>query len=315
MRLFVEEKVGGSTPLSRPKDKYMANMNNKNIKLAIQKGGRLTDDTLEFLRKAGLEFESYTQKLFSTCRNFPLEIVYVRDDDIPDYVASGSVDIGILGQNLLYEERPANVKKLLNLRYGFCALTLAVPKESTVQSLEDLSGKTIATTYPNSTKDFFKKNNIKVETIKISGSVEIAPALGVGQAIADLTSTGSTLILNDLRPLARIYESEAVLIANAKSAAQEGKRDLLDKLLTRFKGVLSAQNYKYVMMNAPAEILPKLKKITPGLKSPTISPLAKDGWLSVQTVIKEDTFWETIEKLKGVGASGIIVLPIEKMIL
>lgn len=311
----MEEKVGGSTPLSRPKDKYMANMNNKNIKLAIQKGGRLTDDTLDFLRKAGLEFESYTQKLFSTCRNFPLEIVYVRDDDIPDYVASGSVDIGILGQNLLYEERPANVKKLLNLRYGFCALTLAVPKESTVQSLEDLSGKTIATTYPNSTKDFFKKNNIKVETIKISGSVEIAPALGVGQAIADLTSTGSTLILNDLRPLARIYESEAVLIANAKSAAQEGKRDLLDKLLTRFKGVLSAQNYKYVMMNAPAEILPKLKKITPGLKSPTISPLAKEGWLSVQTVIKEDTFWETIEKLKNVGASGIIVLPIEKMIL
>lgn len=311
----MEEKVGGSTPLSRPKDKYMANMNNKNIKLAIQKGGRLTDDTLDFLRKAGLEFESYTQKLFSTCRNFPLEIVYVRDDDIPDYVASGSVDIGILGQNLLYEERPANVKKLLNLRYGFCALTLAVPKESTVQSLEDLNGKTIATTYPNSTKDFFKKNNIKVETIKISGSVEIAPALGVGQAIADLTSTGSTLILNDLRPLVRIYESEAVLIANANSATQEGKRDLLDKLLTRFKGVLSAQNYKYVMMNAPAEILPKLKKITPGLKSPTISPLAKEGWLSVQTVIKEDTFWETIEKLKNVGASGIIVLPIEKMIL
>lgn len=311
----MEEKVGGSTPLSRPKEKYMANMNNKNIKLAIQKGGRLTDDTLDFLRKAGLEFESYTQKLFSACRNFPLEIVYVRDDDIPDYVASGSVDIGILGQNLLYEERPANVKKLLNLRYGFCALTLAVPKESTVQSLEDLSGKTIATTYPNSTKDFFKKNNIKVETIKISGSVEIAPALGVGQAIADLTSTGSTLILNDLRPLARIYESEAVLIANAKSAAQEGKRDLLNKLLTRFKGVLSAQNYKYVMMNAPAEILPKLKKITPGLKSPTISPLAKDGWLSVQTVIKEDTFWETIERLKSAGASGIIVLPIEKMIL
>lgn len=311
----MEEKVGGSTPLSRPKEKYMANMNNKNIKLAIQKGGRLTDDTLDFLRKAGLEFESYTQKLFSTCRNFPLEIVYVRDDDIPDYVASGSVDIGILGQNLLYEERPSNVKKLLNLRYGFCALTLAVPKESTVQSLEDLSGKTIATTYPNSTKDFFKKNNIKVETIKISGSVEIAPALGVGQAIADLTSTGSTLILNDLRPLARIYESEAVLIANANSARQEGKRDLLDKLLIRFKGVLSAQNYKYVMMNAPAEILPKLKKITPGLKSPTISSLAKEGWISVQTVIKEDTFWETIEKLKSVGATGIIVLPIEKMIL
>jgi ATP phosphoribosyltransferase len=290
-------------------------MNDKSIKLAIQKGGRLTDDTLDFLRKAGLDFESYRQKLFSTCRNFPLEIVFVRDDDIPDYVASGSVDIGILGQNLLYEERPANVKKLLNLRYGFCALTLAVPKESDVQTLNDLSGMTIATTYPNSTKNFFKKNGVAVETIKISGSVEIAPTLGVAQAIADLTSTGSTLTLNDLRPLMKIYDSEAVLIVNKKSAATESKKILLDKLMTRFKGVLSAKDYKYVMMNAPAEILPKLKKITPGLKSPTISPLAKEGWLSVQTVIKEDTFWETIEKLKSVGASGIIVLPIEKMII
>jgi ATP phosphoribosyltransferase len=290
-------------------------MNNKNIKLAIQKDGRLTDDTLDFLRKAGLEFESYTQKLFSTCRNFPLEIVFVRDDDIPDYVASGSVDIGVLGQNLLYEERPANVKKLLNLRYGFCTLTLAVPKESIVQTLKDLSGKTIATTYPNSTKAFFKKNGLSVETIKINGSVEIAPTLGVAQAIADLTSTGSTLTLNDLRPLMKIYDSEAVLIINAKSASIESKKALLDKLMIRFKGVLSAQNYKYVMMNAPAEILPKLKKITPGLKSPTVASLAKEGWLSVQTVIKEDAFWETIEKLRSAGASGIIVLPIEKMIL
>jgi ATP phosphoribosyltransferase len=293
----------------------MANMNNKSLKLAIQKSGRLTDDTLDFLRKAGLEFESYTQKLFSTCRNFPLEIVYVRDDDIPDYVASGSVDIGVLGQNLLYEERPANVRKLLNLRYGFCALTLAVPKESEVQTLSDLSGMTIATTYPNSTRDFFKKNGISIETIKINGSVEIAPTLGVAQAVADLTSTGSTLTLNDLRPLMKIYDSEAVLIVNGKSASSENKKVLLDKLMTRFNGVLSAKNYKYVMMNAPEEILPKLKKITPGLKSPTISPLAKEGWISVQTVIKEDTFWETIEKLKSDGASGIIVLPIEKMIL
>jgi ATP phosphoribosyltransferase len=293
----------------------MTYMNSKSIKLAIQKGGRLTDETLDFLQKAGLDFESYRQKLFSTCRNFPLEIIYVRDDDIPDYVASGSVDIGILGQNLLYEERPLRVKKLLNLRYGFCALTLAVPKESTAQTLADLNGKTIATTYPNSTKAFFKKNGLSVETVKISGSVEIAPTLGVADAIADLTSTGSTLALNDLRPLTKIYDSEAVLIANKQSASSENKKVLLDKLMTRFKGVLSAKNYKYVMMNAPEEILPKLKKITPGLKSPTISLLAKEGWISVQTVIKEDTFWETIEKLKSVGATGIIVLPIEKMIL
>lgn len=292
----------------------MANINDKNLKLAVQKEGRLTEETLEFLRKSGLEFESYKQKLFSSCRNFPLEILYVRDDDIPDYVASGTVDLGILGQNLLYEERP-KVKKLLNLRYGFCALSIAVPKESEINDIADLNGKTIATTYPKSTLNFLKKNNVSAQMVKISGSVEIAPTLGVAQAIADLMSTGSTLALNDLRPLTKIYDSEAVLIANEKSTSQESRKVLLGNLMTRFKGVLSAKNYKYVMMNAPQEILPKLKKIVPGLKSPTISSLAKEGWISVQTVIKEDVFWETIEKLKSVGASGIIVLPIEKMIL
>ncbi|HHT9138913.1 MAG TPA: ATP phosphoribosyltransferase [Candidatus Wunengus sp. YC60] len=290
----------------------MANINGKSLKLAIQKEGRLTEETLEFLRKSGLEFESYKQRLFSSCRNFPLETLYVRDDDIPDYVASGTVDLGILGQNILYEERP-RVKKLLNLRYGFCSLTLAVPKESSIRSLKDLNGKTIATTYPNSTSNFFKKNNLSVKIIKISGSVEIAPALGIASAISDLTSTGSTLALNDLLPVAKIYDSESVLIVNEKIT--DSKKALLGQLMTRFKGVLSAKNYKYVMMNAPEEILPKLKKIVPGLKSPTVSPLAKDGWLSVQTVIKEDVFWETIEKLKNAGASGIIVLPIEKMIV
>ncbi len=293
----------------------MQNMNKKNLKLAIQKSGRLTDDTLNLLRSAGLEFESYKSKLFSSCRNFPLEIVYLRDDDIPDYVASGSVDIGIVGQNLIYEERPANVQKLLNLPFGFCTLTLAVPKESTVQTLADLNGQTIATTYPNSTKDFFKQNELSVETIKITGSVEIAPMLGVAEAIADLTATGSTMALNDLRPLAKIYDSQAVLIANESCMLSASKKQLIDCLLVRFQGVLSAKNYKYVMMNAPAEILPQLKAITPGLKSPTVANLAEPGWISVQTVIKEDTFWETIEKLKLAGASGIIILPIEKIIL
>lgn len=290
----------------------MANITGKNLKLAIQKEGRLTDETLVFLRKAGLEFESYKQRLFSSCRNFPLEILYVRDNDIPDYVASGTVDLGILGQNLLYEERP-KVKKLLNLRYGFCSLIIAVPKESEIKDITDLNGRTVATTYPNSTLNFLKKNNVSAQMVKISGSVEIAPILGVAQAIADLMSTGSTLALNDLRPLTKIYDSEAVFIVN--DAVQELKKILLGKLMTRFKGVLSAKNYKYVMMNAPQEILSKLKKIVPGLKSPTISPLAKEGWISLQTVIKEDIFWETIEKLKNVGASGIIVLPIEKMII
>ncbi len=293
----------------------MQNMNKNNLKLAIQKSGRLTDDTLNLLRSAGLEFESYKSKLFSSCRNFPLEIVYLRDDDIPDYVSSGSVDLGIVGQNLIFEEKPSNVKKLLNLQYGFCTLTLAVPKESKAQKLADLNNLTVATTYPNSTKDFFNQNDLSIETIKITGSVEIAPMLGVAEAIADLTATGSTMALNDLRPLANIYDSEAVLISNKQSLLSKNKLQLINRLMVRFKGVLSAKNYKYVMMNAPEEILPKLKKITKGLKSPTVAPLVKAGWISVQTVIKEDVFWETIEKLKNAGASSIIILPIEKIIL
>lgn len=292
----------------------MADINDKSLKLAVQKEGRLTDETLEFLRKSGLEFGSYKQRLFSTCRNFPLEILYVRDDDIPDYVASGTVDLGILGQNLLYEERP-KVKKLLNLRFGFCALTIAVPKESDFRNIADLNGKTVATTYPRSTLDFFKKSGLSVKIVRISGSVELAPTLGVAEAIADLTSTGSTLTLNDLRPLAKVYDSESVLIANKNSVTVGNKKALIENLIVRFKGVLSAKNYKYVMMNAPENVLLKLKKIVPGLKSPTVSPLAKAGWISIQTVVKEDVFWETVDKLKDAGASGIIVLPIEKMIV
>jgi ATP phosphoribosyltransferase len=288
-------------------------MKNTTLKLAVQKQGRLTEETLSFLRASGLEFESYKQKLFSTCRNFPLEILYVRDDDIPDYVAAGTVDAGILGQNILNEERP-RVKKLLNLRYGFCSLIIAVPKDSPAQTIDDLRGQTIATSYPRSTQKFFDENKIPVKIIKISGSVEIVPALGIAQAISDLSSSGSTLTLNDLRPLTTIYESEAVFIANEQTMENTTSRVLLDKLLLRFKGVLSAKAYKYVMMNAPVSILPRLKKITPGLKSPTVSSLAIPGWISVQTVIKEDIFWETIELVKQAGATGIIVLPIEKMI-
>ncbi len=291
----------------------MANLNNKNLKLAIQKQGRLTDETIEFLRKSGLEFESYKQRLFSSCRNFPLEILYVRDDDIPDYVETGIVDLGIIGLNKLNEERP-KVKKLLNLRYGFCSLIVAIPKESEIKDVRELRNKTITTSYPQSAKKFFKRNNIPVKVIKISGSVEITPALGIAQAIIDLTSTGSTLALNDLRVLSKIYDSQSILIAN-KEAFINGKKDLLKKLMTRFKGVLSAKNYKYVMMNAPEEMLPKIKGIIPYLKSPTITRLSTKGWISIQTVIKEDLFWETIEKLKKIGATGIIVLPIEKMII
>lgn len=292
----------------------MKKLNNGNLKLGVQKNGRLTEETVNFLRSCGLEFESYKQRLFSTCRNFPLEIVYVRDDDIPDYVQSGAVDLGIVGQNLINETRPI-VKKLLNLRFGFCSLDLAVPKESNVQSVTDLKNKTIATSYPNSVRYFFETKKIDVNVIKISGSVEITPILGIASAIVDLVSTGSTFALNDLRVLEKLYDSEAVLLANPASVQNIKKKAIIDKLLIRFKGVLSAKNYKYVMMNTPESILPKIKKTIPGLKSPTISPLATKGWISIQSVIKEDVFWETIEKLKKLGASDILVLPVEKLIL
>ena len=203
----------------------------------------------------------------------------------------------------------------MNLRYGFCSLCLAVPKESIIKSIKDLSNKIIATSYPNSTKYFFNKQNIKVKIIKISGSVEIAPILGVASAIVDLVSTGSTLALSDLRIIEKLYESEAVLLANPNSNKDFKKKKLINKLLIRFKGVLSAKNYKYVMMNAKESILPKIKKALPGLKSPTISPLATSGWISIQSVIKEDYFWETIDKLKKIGATDILVLPVEKLIL
>lgn len=290
----------------------MANLNNKNLKIAIQKKGRLTDETISFLRKAGLEFEEYKRNLFSVCRNFQLEILYVRDDDIPDYVSSGTVDMGILGQNILNEESP-KVKKLINLDYGFCSLILAIPKESDIKRPQDLKGKTIATTYPVSTKKFFKELKVDVNLMKINGSVEITPALGIADGIVDLASTGSTLALNDLKILEKIYDSQAVLIVNEKIS--KSKKIMIDSLLMRFKAVIMAKNYKYVMMNAPEETIVKIEKIIPGLKSPTVTNLSTPGWISIQTVIKENIFWETIEKLKQIGATGIIVLPIEKMII
>lgn len=206
----------------------MRKANNGKLKLAIQKEGRLTDETLEFLRKSGLEFESCRQKLMSTCRNFPLEIIFVRDNDISGYVENGIVDLGILGQNILNEKRP-KVKKLLDLRYGFCSLVIAVPKESRLRNIEDLIGKKIATSYPTSTSNFFKRKRISIKIVTISGSVEITPILGMAEAVTDLTSTGSTLTLNDLRVIEEIYESEAVLISTSKVRSDDKKNSLLNK--------------------------------------------------------------------------------------
>lgn len=286
----------------------------KYLKLAIQKNGRLTEDTLDFLKAAGLYFDSYKQRLLSKCRNFPLEILYVRDDDITDYVSSGAVDLGIVGKNMLFEQK-ANIKELLELQYGYCNLTIAIPKESKINTVEKLANKKIATSYPNATKAYFKKKKIPVEIVEISGSVEVTPSLGIADAISDLTSTGSTLKMNDLKPLETIFESQSIFIANPESTTEKYNNSIITKLMMRFQAVLAAEQYKYIMMNAPKEILPKIQASIPGLKSPTISPLADKNWISIQTVIKEEVFWETVEKLKKLGASGIIVLPIEKLIV
>lgn len=278
-------------------------MNTNYLKLAIQKDGRLTEETLMLLRASGLSFESYKRKLFSTCRNFPLEILYVRDDDIAGYVSAGTVDLGIVGQNILNEERP-NVKKLLNLRYGFCTLTLSVPKESTITSLSDLEGKTIATSYPRSAKLFFEKNGVTIKTVTIRGSVEITPALGIAAAIVDLTSTGSTIAMNDLRALASIYPSEAVLISSPTSRSTQ-KQQIATQLITRFKSVLSAKAYKFVVMNAPQTALPKLKKILPGFIG---------NQTGAQGVLKEDVFWANLKRLQQLGATNFYMMPVEKII-
>ncbi|HEY7347053.1 MAG TPA: ATP phosphoribosyltransferase [Ktedonobacterales bacterium] len=284
------------------------------LRLAIQKEGRLTEDTLALLRAIGLEFESFGRRLFSNCRNFPLSLLHTRIDDIPEYVAAGTVDLGIVGRNLLHEEQGA-VEALLPLSFGYCSLVVAVPKESPITSVEQLAGAKIATSYPHSAQQFFQAQQIPVEIITISGSVEVAPLLGLSGAIVDLTATGSSLILNDLRPLHTILESEAVLAANPAALADPAKLDAINRLLLRIKGVLAAKRYRYVMMNAPRSALEEIKHIVPGLKTPTVVPLADPEWVAVHSAIREEVFWEAIEALRAAGASEILVSPIEKLVL
>jgi ATP phosphoribosyltransferase len=284
------------------------------LKLAIQRAGRLTDDTLGLLHSIGLEFESYGQRLFSHCRNFPLSILYGRDDDIPGYVALGTVDLGIVGQNLLYEEG-VSVEELIPLGFGYCSLVIAVLRDSPYQSLEDIRNVKVATSYPGSAKRFFSGHGCEPEIITLSGSVEVAPSLGLADAIVELTATGSTLLLNDLRPIATILESQAVLVANLEALTDQVRRENIDRLLMRIKAVRAARRYKYVMMNAPVEALPAIRQVVPGLKSPTVVPLAEEGWVAVHTAIEEDTFWESIERLRAAGASEILVSSLDKLLL
>lgn len=287
---------------------------NGRLKLAIQRSGRLTDHTIGMLKQIGLSFESYGQRLFSQARNFPLSILYARDDDITDYVALETVDLGIVGRNLVHEQN-ADVVELFPLGFGWCRLVVAVPNESEITSPEQLNNARIATSFPDSARRYFESIGGNPEIVKISGSVEVAPALGVADAIVELTATGSSLQLNDLRAIHTILESEAVLIANKASMEDPVKRDAIDRLLLRIKAVDAASKFKYVMMNAPETALADIRKVLPGLKAPTVVPLADPGYVAIHTAIREDEFWEKIEQLREAGASEILVSALDKLLL
>ena len=284
------------------------------LKLAVQRSGRLTDDTLDLLRAIGLQFESYGQRLFSQCRNFPLSILYGRDDDIPEYVALGTVDLGVVGRNLIHEEGVA-VEELLPLGFGYCALVVAVLRDAPFQSPQELIGRRVATSYPASARRYFRELGGETEIVTLSGSVEVAPSLGLADGIVELTATGSTLTLNDLRPIATVLESEAVLVAHPAALEDPERRESIDRLLLRIKAVRAARRYKYLMMNAPVDALPAIRAVVPGLKSPTIVPLADPGWVAIHTAIEEDAFWESIERLRAAGATEILVSSLEKLMM
>ncbi|HEV2074341.1 MAG TPA: ATP phosphoribosyltransferase [Thermomicrobiales bacterium] len=284
------------------------------LKLAIQRSGRLTDHTIALLKQIGLSFESYGQRLFSQTRNFPLSILYARDDDIPDYVELETVDLGIVGRNLVHEQN-ADVEEIHALGFGYCQLVVAVPNDSGIESPEQLLNARIATSYPESARRYFEQLGGHPEIVTISGSVEVTPALGVADAIVELTATGSSLQLNDLRSIHTILESEAVLVANKQAMADPAKRENIDRLLLRVRAVDAANKYKYIMMNAPESALSSIRQVLPGLKSPTVVPLADPGWVAIHTAIKEDEFWEKIEQLRVAGASEILVSSLDKFLL
>lgn len=287
-------------------------LKDENLKIAIQKDGRLTEESLKALRLMGLEFEVYGRRLYAACRNYPVEVLFCRDDDIPGYVKSGVADIGIVGQNIL-REAGVSANEIICPGFGYCKLVVAVPKESNISSIKDLHGKKIATTFPNTTKQYFNDRGIDIETVTIAGAVEITPALGVADAIADITASGSTLILNDLRPIETILETEAVFIQSAKPLTEQ-KKALVSQMITRLEAALTAKNLKYIMMNAPKESLEQIRQIAPGLDAPTVMELTKPGWLAIHAVMDENEFWRVANDLKSLGARGILVLPIEKMI-
>lgn len=282
------------------------------LKIAIQKSGRLYEDSVKLLKECGIELNNGNKQLKAVANNFPLEIYFLRDDDIPQYVYDGVADIGIVGENVLLE-KSKDIDLVYRLGFGKCRLSIAVPKNMPYKSIADLKGLKIATTYSTILQKYLNANKSDAEIHEISGSVEIAPGIGLADAICDLVSSGSTLFTNGLKEVEVILKSEAVLTAN-KNLSEENK-ELLQKLLLRINAVKTAKNNKYIILNAPNSQLKNISAILPGMKSPTVTPLAEEGWSSVQSVVNENDFWEVIEKLKQCEAQGILVLPIEKMIV
>jgi len=282
------------------------------VRIAVQKSGRLSDDSLNLIKECGIKFYNGTGKLKSTSTNFPVEFLFLRDDDIPGYVADGVADMGIVGHNEV-AEKAKEVVLLKKLGFSKCRLSLAIPKGTPYSSISYFDGKSIATSYPNILGNFLKQHQIKAEIHEISGSVEIAPSIGLADGICDLVSSGSTLMMNGLKEVEEVFTSEAVLIGNPKLT--DWKKTILDKLLFRINAVQTGKSNKYVLMNVPNSAIPKIIQLIPGMRSPTILPLAEEGWSSVHSVLSEEQFWENMDELRAAGAEGILVVPIEKMVI
>lgn len=282
------------------------------IRIAIQKSGRLSEDSIKLIKECGIKFNNGTGKLKSAATNFPIEFLFLRDDDIPGYVADGVADIGIVGNNVAEEKQK---KTVVEKRLGFskCRLSLALPKAHEYKGIQDFEGVSIATSYPVILGSYLKQQGITADLHEISGSVEIAPSIGLADAVCDIVSSGSTLLSNGLKEVETVFYSEAVLIKNPEIS--EAKSKILSQLLFRIDAVQAGKSNKYILLNAPNDAIDKIINILPGMKSPTVLPLAVSGWSSIHSVIKEDDFWEVIENLKQVGAQGILVVPIEKMIV
>jgi len=282
------------------------------LRIAVQAKGRLYEETMTMLSESSIKIESTKRTLLVPAKNFPVEILYLRDDDIPQAVASGIADVGIVGENE-YEERQEDAELIKRLDFSKCRLSLAIPKAVDYKGLEWFNGKKIATSYPGILERFLKKNGIKADIHVITGSVEIAPGIGLADCIFDIVSSGSTLVSNNLKEVEVVMKSEAILIGN-KNLSNE-KKEILDELLFRFNSYKNAEGKKYIILNIPNDKIEAVCKLLPGMKAPTVTPLVKEGWSSLHSVIAEKTFWDIISQLKSIGAEGILVVPIEKKII